>query len=113
MLIRRAVWEQHPWIGRRIVDAFQRDEQITPGATALSALSPWLIEEIEQTELEMSARYHAHGLEANRHALDVFCEGAWHDGLTARRVKVDEMFAEVLHPNAQSPRVGGPGPGGV
>ena len=44
----------------------------------------------------MGARYHAHGLEANRHALDVFCEGAWRDGLTARRVTVDEMFAEFL-----------------
>jgi hypothetical protein len=28
--------------------------------------------------------------------VDVFCEGAWRDGLTARRVTVDEMFAEFL-----------------
>lgn len=42
----------------------------------------------------MGARYHAHGLEANRQALDVFCEGAFRDGMTAHRVTVDEMFAE-------------------
>jgi hypothetical protein len=48
----------------------------------------------------MGARYHAHGLDANRGALDVFCEGAWRDGMTTRRVTVDEMFAEFLHPGA-------------
>ena len=114
VLVRRAVWERHPWIGRRIVDAFQRADEVYHASQRLYPYgSPWLIEEIEQTEREMGARYHAHGLEANRHAVDVFCEGAWRDGLTARRVTVDEMFAEFLHPNAQSPRVGGPGPGGV
>ena len=110
VLVRRAVWERHPWTGRRIVDAFQRADEVYHASQRLYPYgSPWLIEEIEQTEREMGARYHAHGLEANRNALDVFCEGAWRDGLTARRVTVDEMFAEFLHPNAQSPRVGGPG----
>ena len=97
LVIRRAVWERQPAIGRRLVDAFQRGDEAYHASQRLYPYgSPWLIEEIEQTELAMSARYHAHGLEANRHALDVFCEGAWRDGLTARRVTVDEMFAEFL-----------------
>lgn len=99
VVIRRAVWERHPWAGRRLVDAFQRADEVFHASQRLYPYgSPWLIEDIEQTEREMGARYHAHGLEANRHALDVFCEGAWRDGLTARRVTVDEMFAEFLRP---------------
>jgi 4,5-dihydroxyphthalate decarboxylase len=101
VVLRRAVWERQPWIGRRIVDAFQRADEMYHASQRLYPYgSPWLIEEIEQTEREMGARYHAHGLDANRRALDVFCEGAWRDGMTARRVTVDEMFAEFLHPGA-------------
>ena len=40
--------------------------------------------------------YHAHGLEKNRHAVDAFCQAAFDDGLTKRRVTVDEFFAEFL-----------------
>ena len=36
------------------------------------------------------------GSSANRHAVDVFCQAAFDDGLTKRRVTVDEFFAEFL-----------------
>jgi hypothetical protein len=40
--------------------------------------------------------FHPHGLEKNRHALDVFCQSGFEDGLTKRRVTVDEFFAEFI-----------------
>ena len=52
--------------------------------------------EVEQTDLLMGPDYHAHGLDKNRHDVDVFCQGAFDDGLTKRRVTVDEYFAEFL-----------------
>ena len=58
--------------------------------------SPWLIDVVEQAARLMGTAYHAHGLEANRHAVDTFCEGAFRDGLTRRRVTVDEFFGEFL-----------------
>jgi len=58
--------------------------------------SPWLIDDVEQAARLMGTAYHAHGLEANRHAVDTFCEGAFRDGLTRRRVTVDEFFSEFL-----------------
>lgn len=97
IVIRRAAWERNPSVGRRLVDAFQRADEAYHAAQRLYPYgSPWLIEEIEQTEREMGARYHAHGLEANRRALDVFCESAFQDRLTPHRVTVDEMFDEFL-----------------
>jgi hypothetical protein len=51
----------------------------------------------------MGRDFHAHGLEQNRHAVDVFCQSAFEDGLIKRRVAVDEFFAEFLkaEPGAQ------------
>ncbi len=44
----------------------------------------------------MGADYHAHGLEKNRHAVDVFCRSAFEDGLTRRRLTADDVFADFL-----------------
>src|SRR4030067_847144 len=56
--------------------------------------APWLIAEIEETERLMGPDYHAHGLEKKRQAMSVFCQSAFDDGLTGRRLTVDEVFAE-------------------
>jgi len=96
-MIRRVAWERDPSIGRRLVDAFNASE------AAFEALqrqfpynSPWLIDEVEQTARVMGPDYHAHGLEKNRSAVDTFCQAAFDDGLTTRRLGVDEFFAEFL-----------------
>ena len=44
----------------------------------------------------MGADYHAHGLEKNRHAVEVFCRSAFEDGLTRRRLTADDVFADFL-----------------
>jgi 4,5-dihydroxyphthalate decarboxylase len=95
IVIRRAVWERDPSIGVRLVAtfnacdrAFHADQRLYPYN------SPWLIGDIEAAELTMGAEYHAHGLEQNRHAVDIFCQAAFDDGLTKRRIPVDEFFAE-------------------
>jgi 4,5-dihydroxyphthalate decarboxylase len=97
IVIRRAAWERDPSVGRRLVSAFNESE------SAFEALqrqfpynSPWLIEEVEHAARLMGADYHAHGLEKNRRAVDTFCQAAFDDGLTRRRVTVDEFFAEFL-----------------
>ena len=44
----------------------------------------------------MGPTYHAHGLEPNRRAVETFCQAAFDDGLTRRRVTVNEFFGEYL-----------------
>ena len=58
--------------------------------------SPWLIADVEDAARLMGADYHAHGLEKNRHAVDVFCRSAFEDGLTRRRLTADDVFADFL-----------------
>ena len=97
ILIRKAVWERNPSVGKRLVEAFQKaDETFDAVQRLYPYASPWLIEEVEETEQHVGRRGYAPGIEANRHVVDAFCEGAYRDGMTARRVTVDEFFAEFL-----------------
>jgi 4,5-dihydroxyphthalate decarboxylase len=76
------------------VDAFTRSEAMFEAAQReFPYNSPWLIEEVEDTARVLGTDYHAHGLEKNRHAVDTFCQAAYDDGLTKRRVTVDEFFS--------------------
>jgi 4,5-dihydroxyphthalate decarboxylase len=97
ILVRRASWERDPSVGRRLVDAFNESEASFEAAQRQFPYnSPWLIDDVEQAVRHMGTTYHAHGLEQNRHAVDVFCRSAFEDGLTTRRLGVEDFFAEFL-----------------
>lgn len=97
IVIRKATWDRHPWVGRRLVDAFTRADEMFAAAQRLYPYnSPWLIEDVEAAEKLIGRSGYTPGLEANRHVVDVFCEGAFKDGMTSRRVTADEFFAEFL-----------------
>jgi 4,5-dihydroxyphthalate decarboxylase len=97
IVIRRAAWERDPAVGRRLVDTFNESERAFEAIQRQFPYnSPWLIEEVEHVARTMGPDYHAHGLEKNRRAVDTFCQGAYDDGLTKRRVTVDEFFSEFL-----------------
>jgi 4,5-dihydroxyphthalate decarboxylase len=97
VLLRRASWERDTLVGHRLVDAFNASEAAFEAAQRQYPYnSPWLIEDVEDAARLMGADYHAHGLEKNRQAVDVFCQSAFDDGLTKRRVTVDEFFADFL-----------------
>ena len=97
VLVRRATWERDPSVGRRLVDAFNESEAaFEAGQRQFPYNSPWLIEDVEDAARLMGVDYHSHGLPKNRHAVDVFCRCAFEDGLTKRRLTVEDVFAEFL-----------------
>ncbi len=97
IVVRRASWDRASSVGRRLVDAFNESEVSFEALQRLYPYnSPWLIEEVENTARLLGSTYHQHGLEANRRAVEVFCQAAFDDGLTKNRVTVDEFFADFL-----------------
>jgi len=97
IVIRRASWEKNPSLGGSLVEAFNSAEaQFEAVQRQFPYNSPWLIADVEDAARLMGADYHAHGLEKNRRVVDVFCQAAFDDGLTKRRVTVNEWFAEFL-----------------
>lgn len=97
VLVRRASWERDPSMGRRLVDAFNESEAVfEAGQRQFPYNSPWLIEDVEDAARLMGTNYHAHGLEKNRRAVDVFCRSAFDDQLTKRRLTVEDFFTDFL-----------------
>lgn len=97
IVVRRTSWSRDPSAGRRLVEAFNESEKTFEALQRQFPYnSPWLIEEVEGAARVMGTTYHAHGLDANRRAIDTFCQAAFDDGLTKRRVTVDEFFQEFL-----------------
>jgi 4,5-dihydroxyphthalate decarboxylase len=97
IVLRRASWAKHRHVARRIVDAFNTAEaQFEAGQRQFPYNSPWLIGDVEDAARLMGTDYHAHGIDKNRHAVDTFCQGAFDDGLTKRRLTSSEFFAEFL-----------------
>ena len=97
VLVRRATWERDSSVGRRLVDAFNECEAtFEAGQRQFPYNSPWLIEDVEDAARLMGVDYHSHGLQKNRQAVDVFCRSAFEDGLTKRRLTVEDFFAEFL-----------------
>ena len=95
LLLRREAWEQDPSVGGHLLEIFEECERMfTAGQRLYPYSTPWQIAEVEETELLMGPDYHAHGLEKNRDTVDAFCQSAFDDRLTERRVTVDEYFSE-------------------
>jgi hypothetical protein len=106
-----AVWKRHmmrenkqdparvnPGVGKRIVDAFAKaDEKFNDSQRLYPYASPWLVDDVEQADHHLGRPSgYAPGMEANRHVLTQFCEGAFLDGTITRKVTVNELFAEYL-----------------
>jgi len=97
IVLRKEVWERDPSVGGRLVDAFEECEaRFQENQHLFPYASPWLIAEVEETDLVMGRDHFAHGIEKNRGQVDLFCQSAFEDGLTKRRITVDEFFAEFL-----------------
>jgi 4,5-dihydroxyphthalate decarboxylase len=97
VVIRKEVWERDPSVGKKVVAAIDECEMKFQDSQHLFPYgSPWLIAEVEETDLLMGRDHFAHGLEKNRAQVEVFCQSAFEDGLTKRRITADEFFEEFL-----------------
>jgi 4,5-dihydroxyphthalate decarboxylase len=95
--VRRHVWQANPWIGQALISAFDAAEAaFETSQRSFPVGTPWQEAELEATASLMGDGYWRNGVEANRPMMDLFCETAHALGLTARRVSVDEYFAEYL-----------------
>ena len=59
----------------------------------LITMLPWQVAEVDETRQIMGDDFWPYGVESNRKTLETFCQYAEEQGLTARRVGVEELFA--------------------
>lgn len=95
--IRREVYEADRWIAMNLFKAF-RDAQALcyeglKETAALKGMLPWFNAHVEDTLELMGDDFWPYGVDKNRHVLDVFLRYHHEQGLSPRKLEVDEMFA--------------------
>ena len=95
--IRKALLEKHPWLAVNVMKAFARARELCWHALGqighLYNSLPWGVADFAEARALMGEDYWSYGLQANRHVLDAFTRYHQEQGLSARRVSPEEMFA--------------------
>jgi 4,5-dihydroxyphthalate decarboxylase len=98
LVIRKEVYDKNPWVARSIYKAFNEAKDLAirnlnfPTNT-LSCTLPWLTWEREQLAAIFGPDWWPYGIEANRHVLEHLIRYMDEQGLLARRLTVEEIFA--------------------
>ncbi len=94
--VRRTLAEQHPWLPAALAKAFDRAKAVAldhlGDASAAKVMLPFLEEQLLAVRREMGEDFWPYGLEPNRKALETFLRHHHEQGLSARRVAVEELF---------------------
>jgi 4,5-dihydroxyphthalate decarboxylase len=96
VVIRRELYEQHPWIAQSLYKAFvlaQREVYEDLYETgALKFMLPWLIPDAEETRKLMGKDFWPYGVEPNVHVLNTFLRYSYEQGLAKRLLTPQELF---------------------
>lgn len=94
--VRRALAERHPWLPAALFKAFERSKSLALarlGDTAATKVTLPFVEEQLKAAREMMGRdFWSYGVDANRTALESFLEHHHAQGLSPRRVALEELF---------------------
>ena len=97
VVLRRDLYDAHPWIAQSLYKAFveakRRAQENLYITAAIKTMLPWQIAYVEETRRELGDDWWSYGLEPNRHVLDTFLRYHHEQGLSARRLKPEDLFA--------------------
>jgi 4,5-dihydroxyphthalate decarboxylase len=100
VVIRRDVYRQHPWVAQSLYRAFReaKDKAYASyrwGEQYCNAMHgiPWLTAHLDENRRLMGDDLWPYGLEPNRKAIDTFLRYHHEQGLSAHRIKAEELFA--------------------
>jgi 4,5-dihydroxyphthalate decarboxylase len=95
--IRKSLVEKHPWLPVNVYKGFLAAKQMAEKELNeighLMVALPWLIHEFNATRALMGDDYWPYGFAENRKVLDAFVRYHFEQGLSARMVPAEELFA--------------------
>ena len=97
LVIRKDTYDKNPWVARSLYKAFceAKDHAIKNMhiSNTLACTLPWLSWEREQMKEIFGSDWWPYGIEANRHVLEHLIRYMGEQGLLAKTLKVEEVFA--------------------
>ena len=99
--IRRSLVEKHPWLAVNIYKAFVKAKALCMEELAeighLHATLPWPVHAYDHARKVMGEDYWSYGAHENKHALETLARYSFKQGLSARQVPFEEMFARPTY----------------
>jgi len=100
VVIKRAVYREHPWIARAMLDAFEKAKQAAQNSYRAGAvffspalMIPWAAALQERNRRLMGDDYWPYGIERNRTALETCLRYNRQQRLLSRDWRLEELFA--------------------
>src|SRR4051812_8393160 len=94
--IRRSLVERHPWLGVSVYKAFLKAKELCMKELGqighLATSLPWPVAEYDRARKIMGEDYWSYGAHANRHGLETLTRYSFEQGLSARKLTLEEMF---------------------
>jgi 4,5-dihydroxyphthalate decarboxylase len=95
--IRRSVYEANRWIAQSLFKAFSQAQALTYDnlavTSAMTTMLPWQVAAVEEARAELGDDWWPYGFAKNRAVLDTFLRYHHEQGLSARRLQPEELFA--------------------
>jgi 4,5-dihydroxyphthalate decarboxylase len=95
--LRRAVYQRDRWIARNLLKAFEEAKRRSMARLVEIGLShvplPWLAEHARRWRDLAGEDFWPYGIERNRPTLEAFAQYAFEQGVTARHMPIEELFA--------------------
>jgi 4,5-dihydroxyphthalate decarboxylase len=99
--IRRSLAERHPFLPAAVAKAFAAAKTLAlaklTDTSATKVTLPFVEEQLRAARALMGEDFWSYGLAANRHVLDAFLQAHHAQGLSARRLRPDELFHPSTH----------------
>jgi 4,5-dihydroxyphthalate decarboxylase len=97
VVIRRDLYEKNRWIAQSLAKAFAQAQRKTyenlNTSMALTTMLPWQSAHVEEARALLGEDWWPYGVEPNRRVLETFVRYHHEQGLSRRRLKVEELFA--------------------
>lgn len=97
IVLRRAVYERDRWIAMNLLKAFDEAKRQSMARIVEIGLShvpmPWLAEHARRWREMAGEDFWPYGIEPNRPTLEAFVQYAFEQGVTQRKLQVEELFA--------------------
>ena len=99
VIIRREIYDENPWVATSLFEAFEaakrrgRERLVSTGALAISL--PWVPADLEEMDEVFGGNDPwVYGLEPNRKMLETLIELSLEQGLSTRRLTLEELFVD-------------------
>lgn len=94
--LRREIAEAHPWLPGALLKAFTQSKsaalQSLSDTSATKVTLPFVEEQLTAARVLMGEDFWSYGIGPNRHVLDSFLDHHHNQGLSKRRIQIEEVF---------------------